>query len=187
MQVVSLREVFNHAAHMKRFDERPRLMRSFIGILSVLIAIAAGAGTIKRVDPNFLLAQIAEQGAASVLKRLWNDSEAFDKVCTAIETADPTWLRVAQRLRPVSDAAAALSLDYSVARAIPKAPERVLALIGNGFNVGDVCTTPFIEPDPGVAERYRREAAAALRKVKKAKLAKVRDQCLAGVMQSMPQ
>ena len=106
---------------------------------------------------------------------------SFERVCHMIETADPKWLEVARLLKPASDAGLALSLNYSVARALPRAPERVLALIGHGFTVEDVCTSPFIEPEPGVAENYQRRTVAALRGVRAPGLSSVVSECLAGV------
>lgn len=145
------------------------------------LAMPAGAADLQRPDPAALLTRIEKHGARPVLRQLWNDHDTFDAVCDAIETAEPQWLAVAQRLRPASDAAATLSLNHSVARALPKSPERVLALIGNGFEIHDICTSPYIEPEAGVAETYQREAIAALKKVKKPGLKAVRDKCLSEV------
>src|SRR6266566_2048824 len=125
-----------------------------------------------------LLREIESEGPRPVLVRLWNDEARFKEVCDKIESGDASWLEVARRLKAGSDAAASLSLDYSVARALPRVPEKVLKLINHGFTVDDVCTSPFIEPEPGVAESYQRRASAALRALRSHDLEAVRDECL---------
>lgn len=41
-------------------------------------------------------------------------------------------------------------------------PAAVLALADNGFAIDDICTSPFIEPEPGVAQAFEKDAKAAL-------------------------
>jgi len=125
-----------------------------------------------------ILREIASEGPGPVLRRLWDNPTRFDHVCDKIESGDPSWLEVARRLRSSSDAGASLSLNYAVARALPLVPERALRLINNGFTVDDICTSPFIEPKPGVAERYQRRASAALRGSLPSDLEVVRKECL---------
>ena len=48
---------------------------------------------------------------------------------------------------------------------LAKAPARVFSLIGHGFDLDEVCTSPFNEPAPGIAEAYERRALAALASV----------------------
>src|SRR5438445_585631 len=100
------------------------------------------------VRAEALLKEIDSAGPRAVLKRLGEQPGLFDGVCDAIASAEPAWLEVARRLKSASDAGSSLSLNYSVARALPQAPERVLALIGRGFALADICTSPFIEPEP---------------------------------------
>ena len=121
-----------------------------------------------------VLREIDSQGPRSLLARRSEKEALFAR----IEAGDPTWLEIARRLRPVSDASLSLALNYSVARALPRTPGRVLALIGQGFTLDDVCTSPFIEPEAGVAERYAQRAEAALRTVTTPHLTRVRDECL---------
>jgi hypothetical protein len=150
-----------------------------IGLTSLLWAVLADAQPASKsvLVPNSVLRDIDSLGPRAVLARLWTDEALF----AGIETGDPKWLEVARRLRAVSDAGATLSLNYAVARALPNAPARVLALIDHGFSIDDVCTSPFLEPEPGVAEDYARRATAALKRVQAPGLERARDQCLAGV------
>ncbi|HDS1136995.1 TPA: hypothetical protein QDZ75_004578 [Stenotrophomonas maltophilia] len=128
-----------------------------------------------------VLNRIANEGGRKVLWDLWEHQRDFEQVTSGIESGDPSWLKVAAALKPYSDAGASLSINYAVARALPKAPERVLALTTHGFKVEDICTSPFIEPDPGVAEAYERRTLAALSRMKGAALAPVAAECAAQV------
>ncbi|WP_372484763.1 hypothetical protein AB9H29_19140 [Stenotrophomonas sepilia] len=126
-----------------------------------------------------MLNRIANEGGRKVLWDLWQHEREFGQVTSGIESGDPAWLEVAAALKPFSDAGASLSINYAVAHALPKAPERVLALIARGFKVEDICTSPFIEPDPGVAEAYERRTLAALSRMKGAALGSVAAECAA--------
>ena len=70
-----------------------------------------------------------------------------------------------------------MSLNYSVARALPASPARVLGLVGRGFSIDDICTSPFIEPESGVAERYEQRALKALANLSDSALRAVAEQC----------
>ncbi|MDR7132847.1 hypothetical protein J2X06_000031 [Lysobacter niastensis] len=155
-------------------------MRYVIAILLSLaladpVALAAEGST--SPSAQALLGLIAKEGGRKVLWNLWERDKEFDRVISGIESGDPSWLKVATALKPFSDGAASLSLDYAVAPALPKAPNQVLALVGHGFSAADICTSPFIEPDPGVAEAYERQALAALSKVKAPALAPIAAEC----------
>jgi len=95
-------------------------------------------------------------------------------------TGDANWLQLASELRGASDGSVSLSLDYAVAQAIPHNPTGVLALIHRGFPLDMICTSPFIEPDPGVAESYERLALAALQSAQ-GDMAPLAAQCAVGV------
>ncbi|MDP9585162.1 UNVERIFIED_ORG: hypothetical protein J2791_004477 [Burkholderia contaminans] len=154
-------------------------MRQLAAILLVLALAPMMAFAASSSEPSatILLARIVKEGGHKVLWDLWDHEKDFDHVLSGIESGDPSWLKVATALRPFSDAGATLSLDYAVARALPKAPNRVLALVGHGFNLPDICTSPFIEPEPGVAEAYERKALVALSKVKAPALAPIASEC----------
>ncbi len=154
-------------------------VRSSAVALTLLAVTSGGEAAVP--GPHSLLREIEAQGPHLVLGRLWSDRATFEAVCGQIETGDPRWLEVARRLKVASDAASSLSLNYAVARAIPRAPERVLALIGNGFEIRDVCTSPFIEPERGIAENYQRRAIAALARVADSRYVSAKSACLAEI------
>lgn len=125
--------------------------------------------------------EIDGKGAKATIAALDKDQARFEKVAAAIATADPVWLTIALRLREGSDAGTGETLSHALAQALPNAPERVLALIGHGYTVGNLCTSPFIEPAPGVAEAYEAKAVAALQSVTDPALKTTVDECIKGV------
>lgn len=146
---------------------------------TIAVALAAAVGFAEAVpSADELLRRIESDGARVVSRRLSATPTVFDEICNQIETARPDWLEVARALKPASDGSAALSLNYSVARALLVDPGRVLGLVGHGFAVRDICTSPFTEPAPGVAERYRRSAVEALSRPLPNELKSVRDDCM---------
>lgn len=149
-------------------------------VLSVLLATEASATERHNRDhPASLLSAIDAKGPRKVLDDVLEENDiAFDSICHSIESGDPQWLEVARRLRPGADAFVAESLDYAVARALPKSPKAVLGLIGHGFTLDRVCTSPFNEPEAGIAETYQKAAAEALKTVTSPKLRVIRDECL---------
>jgi len=152
-------------------------MRKLLAILIVLAAPVALAADGPSPSSKSILSEIAKEGGREVLWDLWGQEEAFGRVLSGVEAGEPTWLKVATQLRPFADGGASLSLDYAVARALPKAPEAVLAYVGHGLDIEYICTSPFIEPEPGVAEAYEREALAALSKVKVPALVPLAAEC----------
>ncbi len=126
-------------------------------------------------------AGIDDKGARAVIASLDKDDARFARVSDAIATADPVWLTIALRLREGSDAGTGETLSISAARALPEAPERVLALIGHGYSIDDLCTSPYLEPEPGVAEAYEAKTIAALQSVTNPALKATVEECIKGV------
>ena len=150
--------------------------------LSMVLLVTLASGVAFAASPSgtaaeALLVRIGNEGGREVLRDLWEHEPDFERVLAGVESGDATWLSVASALRQFSDAGGSLSLDYAVARALPRAPERVLGLVGHGFAMQRICTSPFIEPAPGVAEAYEQKALLALSKVKSPALAPIAAQC----------
>jgi hypothetical protein len=139
-------------------------------------AIAADA-----LKPAALGARIDDEGARAVVASLWRDEDAFSLVLDGIETGTDEWLDVAARLLPGADGSASLSLHYAVAYVLSRRPAAVLARVGRGFDLARICTSPYIEPEPGVAETYERVTLAALGKVTEPDLVPLAAQCAEGV------
>ena len=150
--------------------------------LSMVLLVTLASGVAFAASPSgtaaeTLLVRIGNEGGREVLRDLWEHEPDFERVLAGVESGDATWLSVASALRQFSDAGGSLSLDYAVARALPRAPERVLGLVGHGFAMQRICTSPFIEPAPGVAEAYEQKTLIALSKVKSPALAPIAAQC----------
>ena len=127
-----------------------------------------------------VLSEIKLGGAADVAKRI-DANESFGRsVMNGIETGDSAWLEVADKITPASGAAAA-TLSIALASALPHAPARVLSLLGPKYPVDDVCSIPFLKPEPTLITSYHDEAVAALGRVGSVQLIPVRDACVAAL------
>jgi hypothetical protein len=124
--------------------------------VTALLLPTALAAETTQLAAGEVLRRIASEGSQSVLESFWNNEERFEYV------------------------------NFAVARALPANPTGVLRLIDHGFKVDDVCTSPFIEPEPGVAEGYARRAAAALRGSIPKDLDSVRAKCLSRIVEPRP-
>ncbi|WP_416046881.1 hypothetical protein [Cupriavidus basilensis] len=153
-----------------------RQLAKILLLLALFPMTALAAGNSETSAEN-LIARIAKEGGHNVLWDLWEHEKDFGHVLSGIESGDTSWLKVATALRPFSDAGASLALDYAVALALPKTPNRVLALVGHGFDLANICTSPFLEPEPGVAKEYERKSLAALSKVESPALAPIATAC----------
>ena len=114
--------------------------------------------------------------AASVAKRIDADESFGRSVMNGIATGDSAWLEVARQLTPAS-ATSAATFSIALASALPRSPERVLAVLGPNYPVEDVCAIPFLKADSSVVTSYYGEAVGALARVRSAQLALTRDAC----------
>lgn len=123
-----------------------------------------------------MLSEIRLRGATNVARRI-DDDESFGRsVMSGIATGDSAWLEVARRLTPAS-ASAAASLTIALASALPRAPGRVLTLLGPKYPVEDVCNIPFLEPESTLVTSYHDKAVTALSQVRDTLVTTVRDDC----------
>jgi hypothetical protein len=111
-----------------------------------------------------VLSEIKLSGAATVSKRIDSDESFGRSVTAGIATGDSLWLEVAEKLSPAS-AAAEATMSIALAAALTRAPERVLALVGNKYPVEEVCGIPFLKGDSAFVTTYHDEAMAALSRV----------------------
>jgi hypothetical protein len=132
---------------------------------------------------ELVLSEIKLGGAANVARRIDADESFGQSVMNGISTGDSTWLDVAGRLTP-SSAAAAGSLSIALASALPRSPEKVLALLGRMHPVADVCGIPFLKADPMLVTSYHDDALTALGRVRSAPLTQIRDACRAALDQA---
>ena len=132
---------------------------------------------------ELVLSEIKLGGTANVSRRIDADERFGQSVMSGIATGDSAWLEVAGKLTPAS-AAAAASLSIALASALPRSPERVLALLGPTYPVADVCGIPFLKSDSTLVTSYHDDAVSALSRVRSAPLSRVRDACRASLDQA---
>ncbi len=157
-------------------------MRPLGRLLALVLLSACSESPAEKV-----LSRVEESGPQAVIAQLFQSDTEWTELSRNIESGDDAWLRVAASLRPGSDAGSALSLIYSVARAIPANPHGVLSLAKEGhFSIELICTSPFIEPEPGIAERFAEKASEALSTVQDPHLLQVRDECVTRVQLPQP-
>ena len=151
-------------------------------LLIVVLLIVSGAAGCKdarwtpRGNAELVLSEIQMGGAANVARRIETNESFGRSVMNGIATGDSAWLAVAERLTPAS-ATASASFSIALASALPRSPERVLAVLGPKYALDDVCGIPFLRPDSTLVASYHDEAVAALNRVRSEPLAKVRDEC----------
>lgn len=167
----------------------PKFPCVIIAILLGLLAPFHNADA-EELSAAKLQSEIKKHGPRRVVERLTATSWArFDRVCHMVETGNRNWLTVARLLKPGTDAGSAESLDFAVARALPKAPAEILSMVqgeehnvSGGFGLADVCTVPFLEEEQHVVDRYLVSAERALEKMKKdsrhRQLETLRQKCL---------
>jgi hypothetical protein len=154
------------------------IARSIAGALLIVAAPIACRDTAwtPRAGAETVLSEIKLGRSADVAKRIDADEGFGRSVMNGIATGDSAWLEVARELSPAS-ATSAASISIALASALPRSPDRVLAVLGRKYPVGDVCDIPFLRPDSSLVTSYYGEAVAALGRVRSAPLVPVRDAC----------
>jgi len=138
---------------------------------------------------------IDREGAKAVLwEGLWSEGNGnvFESLMGKIQSGDAKWLRLAARLRPVSDAGASEQLDAAVSDALPRAPGRVLRVttLSDGadrYSIPSICSGRFLlrkDYPPEKASRWYEDSERALLGFKAADLEAKRTACLAEVRRS---
>jgi hypothetical protein len=152
--------------------------REIIGASLMLAAITGCKDTARtpRGSAELVLSEIKLRGATSVARRIDADESFGRSVMSGIATGDSAWLDVASRITPAS-AAAAASLNIALASALPRSPERVLALLGPNYPVEEICNIPFLEPESTLVMSYHDRAVTGLAQVRDTALTRTRDDC----------
>jgi hypothetical protein len=144
-------------------------------VVATLVSCKDTAWT-PRGSAEIVLSEIRLGRSANVAMRIDADEGFGRSVMNGIATGDSAWLEVARQLSPAS-ATSAASISIALASALPRSPERVLAVLGTKYPVGDVCDIPFLRPDSSLVTSYYGEAVAALGRVRSPPLVTVRDAC----------
>ena len=131
-------------------------------------------------NAEVVLSEIKLGGAATVSKRIDSDENFGRSLMTGVASGDSVWLQVADKIAPAS-AAAEATMSIALATALPKSPDRVLALIGQKYPVEEVCGIPFLKGDSAFVTSYHDEAIGALQRVRSDSLSRTRAACRAAL------
>ena len=133
----------------ERFDRHPISAWLYVGLFGVACTSAQDLSATAVED------EIKNRGAATVLRRLYEEPERWSAVLEAITRGEPGWISVAAKLHTASDAGSSEELNLAVADALEREPKEVLAVLEGPFEVNMLCGNA-----ESVGERY--EAAVAI-------------------------
>ena len=161
------------------------IARDLAGALLTLVVATACKDTAWTPggSAELVLSEIKLGHSANVAKRIDADESFGRSVMNGIASGDSAWLDVARQLTPAS-ATAAASFSIALASALPRAPDRVLSVLGTKYPVNEVCAIPFLRPDSALVTSYHDQAVAALTRVRSAPLTQARDACRAALDQA---
>lgn len=153
--------------------------RLLLSLLTVIYAMSALAGE-PPSTPTQALVDINRMGASAFLAQF--DDEQIDTLYQHLQSGNSTWLALAPKLAPAADGANAIGLTISLAYALPKDAEAVLAVTTEQdgiLGVERVCSIPFIEDTVKDRPVYKRSALKAVGALKDPVLTKAKESCLA--------
>ena len=152
-----------------------------ICLVPLAVFFATGASAASPPTPATLRADIEHRSAKAVVDHLWN-SHAWDLVVDHISRGEEAWIALAPSLAAGTDAGASETLSVSLADALPRNPEAVLAVLdltdGPVLGPGQVCSAPFYDDSKAASARYRRRALQAVKAIRDPRLNAARDACL---------
>jgi hypothetical protein len=131
-------------------------------------------------NAEVVLSEIKLGGAVTVSKRIDSDENFGRSLMTGVASGDSVWLQVADKIAPAS-AAAEATMSIALATALPKSPDRVLALVGPKYPVEEVCGIPFLKGDSAFVTSYHDDAIGALQRVRPDSLSRTRAACRAAL------
>jgi len=142
-------------------------MRKILTLLASLFIALSSWSQQTSSSASQMREEIAHSGAKTVVKQLQSGSgRSWKNLLSNIESGNGEWLQVAVAIRPGVDASTGEDLTFAIASALRKNPVTVLKLIGPGFPLEHVCDVPLIEPNDAQVAAWKRDALAALSRVK---------------------
>jgi hypothetical protein len=164
----------------ERYSPRARSVQRILRTVACLSIVAAAGCKDSAWTPlgsaELVLSDIKLGGAPEVSKRIDSDENFGRSVTSGIASGDSLWLEVASQLIPAS-AAAEATLSIALASALPRSPDKVLALLGKKYPAEEVCGMPFLKADSAEVTNYHDQAIAALGRIRSLSLAPARDAC----------
>jgi hypothetical protein len=154
---------------------------AWLAWLGILMPGFAAAHSLSLAELNN---DITRNGAAAVVTRLAaGQGAAWNRVIADISSGRATWLDVAVRLAPGTDAGTAEDIDYALSSALLHNPEGVLQRLYKPFGLKDICVVPLIEPTDAQVAAWQERAVAALARVKTPQLQSRAAACRAAILQ----
>jgi hypothetical protein len=142
--------------------------------LSLAVALVLSA-------PEAAMAKTTPELVALQLDRGPLPNAEWKGVVARITDGNPHWLRLAPRLADTGNAAGGEGLRIALSNALQRNPDGVLGLISPQFPADKICTDNDIEPSARDVEQFYAATIPAVAGVNVAKLAAVRDVCLAAL------
>jgi hypothetical protein len=156
------------------------ILRAVAVLASLSIAACKDSAWTPMGSAEVVLSEIKLGGVASVARRVDSDESFGRSVMNGIASGDSLWLEVASKFKPGS-ATAEASMSMALASALPRAPARVLGLLGDKYPIEEVCGIPFLRADSALVATYHDTAVAALARVRDTLLTRSRDACRAAL------
>lgn len=156
----------------------PRLRRPARALVFGILAGCSGAAA---QTPGGVHESLRRRGAEATIASLVRTGR-WDRVLDHLGSGDGRWIVLAPGLAAAADAGVAEELGISLAFALPKNPQAVLAVLdsddGHVLGAARVCGLPFIEDTVKDLRGYRRRALRAVSSVSDPALGPARTACL---------
>lgn len=159
-------------------------MYARLGIVFICSFVACAQAAVSQGCENLreLSTEIDKNGASATLRALYKNQERWGCLLDGLASGAPSWLAIAVRLRPASDAGSTSELEDAMVLAFERNPKAVFPLLRNDrdashFTIPSTCN-PGLEPRGGYTAFFDRVEAKLTKLESSALNAKVQ-QCLA--------
>jgi hypothetical protein len=159
-----------------------------LAVLILLGALSACGQFPKQMAAPQVSDAIAKRGAKVVAAEMNHGKgpTTWSYVQEHVAAAEPSWLEIAAKLKPYTDAGNSEGLDNALADALPKAPQHVLGMLGETFHADRVCSGgQFIEVPKEKVIDFLKKAQVAVKDVHDPSLAKNKEKCLGEIETSL--
>jgi hypothetical protein len=153
-------------------------MKRLLGCALTVLVVAAPA-IAQPLTPSQIARNIQANGARATVQSLTRKGQ-FDAVLSKIASGNAAWVRISPELAKGTDAGDSTGLSVALAKALPKNPRAVLAVLDDGPVSGAsvVCGVPFIEPTPAEVKNYLNRAIPAVKRTPDSERLPQRTPCL---------
>jgi hypothetical protein len=159
-----------------------------LALIFLLGTLSACGQSAKQTSAPKLSDAIAKRGAKAVAAEMnkGKGPATWAYLQDRVAAAEPSWLEIAAKLKPYTDAGNAEGLDNALADALPKAPRQIVGMLGETFPADRVCSGgQFIEVPKEKVIDFLKKARAAVIEVHDPALEKNREKCLSEVETSL--